>query len=72
MHAEKAEDNNKQRSHRPESEIEDRIFLFVMMGCVSQISGESAVSIRMAFLAGLNNLPESNVRIWVVDFPDVV
>ncbi len=72
MQAKKTEDSNKQVSHRPEREIEDRIFLFVMMGGMSQVASEAAVGIRMTFLAGLNNFFKSYVRIRIVDFPYVM
>jgi len=66
MKAEERKDGNEKDGHCPESKIQDRVFLFVVMRGVSEIAGKSTVGIGVASLAGFNDSIESHMRIGVV------
>ena len=72
MDAEKPEYADEKECHGPKSEIEYRVFLFIMMGSMGKVPGEPAVCIRMALLACLHDPVESHVRIFVIHFLDIV
>ena len=72
MKSEETESSQEQGRHPPECEIKNRVFRFVVMGCVGQVTGKAPVCIGMTFLAGLDDLIEPDMRIRIVHTQDIM
>lgn len=72
VQSKKAEYRNEKNRHCPECEMEDGVFLPVMVGGMREVPGEATVGIRMAFLTGAHNLVETDMGVRIIDLFDVV
>ena len=72
MNTEEGKSSQQQPCHGPESVIQVGIFVPVMVGCMGQIAGKFPVGPRMAFLAGLYNMPPVQVGFAVIGWQNVM
>ena len=69
---EEREGAHQQTGHYPERIKQVRIFITVMMGCMSQITSKFSVGSRMAWPAGFNHIAPIQTRLAIIGRQDIV